>query len=321
MLVDMLLEDATNISLEDDALLFGQALELVDRLGFEPKRELCESEFFVEFFAATWCRSAGMFRLRSELALLPLVDVIEKFVVLVVVAFGHGVFSGADVSPKKGGKATARLKGWYMECPNLLISMGNQCYIIRDRCTNVSIESAKIAAVREVKCVPHSKIGVIRRHSKERLLSICVYACFLSKRSPKMTTRRPGQKQLHAWIPEELKARLETWRDEHETTYTDIITEALEAHFQKEPDDDDLPGRMSRVEAQLGRVLELLEETADVDHEKGEPAAQEVESESIDQVDLDETGEMELPRPKDEPNPRRPQRRNSSGRIIRRGNE
>lgn len=136
-----------------------------------------------------------------------------------------------------------------------------------------------------------------------------------------MTTRRPGQKQLHAWIPEELKSRLEKWRDEHETTYTDIITEALEAHFQKEPEDDDLPGRMSRVEVQLGRVLELLEERSDIDQEESEPAAPEAESEPRLQVDLDETGEMELPQPKDEPKPRRPISRNSSGRIIRRGNE
>jgi len=137
-----------------------------------------------------------------------------------------------------------------------------------------------------------------------------------------MTTKRPGQKQLHAWISEELKARLEEFRDEHETTYTDIITEALEAHFQKEPEEDDIPARMSRVESQLGRVLELLEEKSDVDDTPTPPAAS-AESEAGAQVDLDETGEMPIPEEptRDEPAPRRPIRRNASGRIIRRNSE
>jgi len=74
-----------------------------------------------------------------------------------------------------------------------------------------------------------------------------------------MAVRRAGQKQLHAWISDELKARLEAWRDEQQTTYTDILTEALEAHFDKAQAEAGLADRVARVERKLDRVLELLD--------------------------------------------------------------
>ena len=85
-----------------------------------------------------------------------------------------------------------------------------------------------------------------------------------------MAVRRSGQKQLHAWISDELKARLEAWRDEQQTTYTDILTEALEAHFDKAQAEVGLAERVARVERKLDRVLELLDE-GDVDQADEEP--------------------------------------------------
>lgn len=85
-----------------------------------------------------------------------------------------------------------------------------------------------------------------------------------------MAVRRAGQKQLHAWISDELKARLEAWRDEQQTTYTDILTEALEAHFDKAQAEAGLADRVARVERKLDRVLELLN-GGDVDQADEEP--------------------------------------------------
>lgn len=74
-----------------------------------------------------------------------------------------------------------------------------------------------------------------------------------------MSADRPGQKQLHAWVSIELKTRLELWSKQHETTYTKIITEALNRHFEEITDDDKINARIAHIEQDIGRVLEILE--------------------------------------------------------------
>lgn len=44
---------------------------------------------------------------------------------------------------------------------------------------------------------------------------------------------RDGQKQLHVWVPETLKKRLENLRDSTGSNFTELVTEALRIHFDK----------------------------------------------------------------------------------------
>lgn len=70
-----------------------------------------------------------------------------------------------------------------------------------------------------------------------------------------MATNREGQKQLHVWIAEELKAELEQWRDDNETTYTEIVTQALRRHFEV-GHEVHIEARLDRIEGKLERLLE-----------------------------------------------------------------
>jgi len=75
-----------------------------------------------------------------------------------------------------------------------------------------------------------------------------------------MPTDREGQKQLHVWIAEELKAELEKWRDDHETTYTEIVTQALRRHFEV-GHEVYIEARLDRIEKKLDSLVEASEET------------------------------------------------------------
>jgi hypothetical protein len=74
-----------------------------------------------------------------------------------------------------------------------------------------------------------------------------------------MAANREGQKQLHAWISAELKADLEEYRDEHETTYTAILTDALELYFEK-LEADPVTTRLDRIEQRLGELAATLDD-------------------------------------------------------------
>lgn len=75
-----------------------------------------------------------------------------------------------------------------------------------------------------------------------------------------MPTDREGQKQLHVWIAEELKAELETWRDDHETTYTEIVTQALRRHFEV-GHEVYIEARLDRIEKKLDSLVQTSDET------------------------------------------------------------
>lgn len=80
-----------------------------------------------------------------------------------------------------------------------------------------------------------------------------------------MPTDREGQKQLHVWIAEELKAELEQWRDDHETTYTEIVTQALRRHFEV--------GHEVYIEARLDRIENKLDNLIESDETGKDDAA------------------------------------------------
>lgn len=92
---------------------------------------------------------------------------------------------------------------------------------------------------------------------------------------------REGQKQLNVRIPEELKAKLEQVRDEQGTTFTAIVSAALREYFEHLESQElrgwtgDNAQQLARLEEevgeQLGRVLELLGETADDQADNPEP--------------------------------------------------
>lgn len=104
--VDMLFEDASKESAEDYSLVFGLAGELVDRLGFESKREFLGSELFVDIslgllFDATDVFLAELFALHF----LPGDVALWALVVLLLVWFSHGIFlelNSTDFGAEKG---------------------------------------------------------------------------------------------------------------------------------------------------------------------------------------------------------------------------
>ena len=137
----MCLENAPDERAQHQTFVVGLAGELVDGLGFESKRKLLKAELGVNLLAGA--APSGVARVGAELAALPLVDVIEKLLALlvgVVVGLVHGGLSGAEVSPKKGEEATARLKGLHTGCANWLNFMANPLHIIPKGCARAAIK-------------------------------------------------------------------------------------------------------------------------------------------------------------------------------------
>ncbi len=85
-----------------------------------------------------------------------------------------------------------------------------------------------------------------------------------------MPTDREGQKQLHVWISEELKAELETWRDDHDTTYTEIVTQALRRHFEV-GHEVYIEARLDRIEKKLDSLVQTSDEPTENDQSDTAP--------------------------------------------------
>jgi len=81
---------------------------------------------------------------------------------------------------------------------------------------------------------------------------------------------RDGQKQLHVWVPEGLKNRLENLRDATGSNFTELVTEALRIHFDKLEKNLDFEWtgenrlNLVRLEDKLDELRELVE---DIDRE------------------------------------------------------
>lgn len=67
-------------------------------------------------------------------------------------------------------------------------------------------------------------------------------------------TGRPRQKQLHVWISDELKTQLDEWRDARNSTFTNVISEALTAHFEQ-PTSTEIGERLARLERKTDLIL------------------------------------------------------------------
>jgi KaiC/GvpD/RAD55 family RecA-like ATPase len=95
---------------------------------------------------------------------------------------------------------------------------------------------------------------------------------------------RDGQKQLHVWVSERLKNRLENVRDATGSNFTEIVTEALRIHFDKLEKNLDFEWtgenrlNLVRLEAKLDELRELVD---DIGRE-------------ADQVEPDAGGRVEL---------------------------
>jgi predicted DNA-binding protein len=106
---------------------------------------------------------------------------------------------------------------------------------------------------------------------------------------------RDGQKQLHVWVPERLKHRLENLRDATGSNFTEIVTEALRIHFDKLEKNLDFEWtgenrlNLVRLEDKLDELRELVDdigrEADQVEPDAGGRAEAELETSETSSAD------------------------------------
>jgi len=100
-------------------------------------------------------------------------------------------------------------------------------------------------------------------------------------------TKKPERKQLHAWVDLEIKERLEQWKSDHKSTYSEILNEALASYFSMTPEAKyfaALDSKMEQMEAKIDRLADALSSQKSTIEKISTDSVQKVER--IKQVDI-----------------------------------
>ena len=107
-------------------------------------------------------------------------------------------------------------------------------------------------------------------------------------------TKKPERKQLHAWISIEIKERLEQWKSDHKSTYSEILDEALASYFSMTPEAkyfsaldakmEQMEASRKRMETKIDRLVDALSSRSNLGEEIAPVPAPKVDP--IKQVDL-----------------------------------
>src|SRR5690554_1834236 len=108
-------------------------------------------------------------------------------------------------------------------------------------------------------------------------------------------TKKPERKQLHAWVDLEIKERLEQWKLDHKSTYSEILNEALASYFSMTPEAKyfaALDAKMEQMEAKIDHLADALSSQKCTIEKISTNSAQKVErSKQVDHVEEVETKE------------------------------